>query len=405
MRILQINKYYYLRGGSERYFFELSELLKKNGHEVIPFSMENKRNGKTRYAKYFIREVNLNKFNLINIIKYFNNYEAVGKLKKLLSEEKIDLAHFHNISGQISPAIIKVLKKHNIPVVMTLHDYKLICPNAMLFTNGKVCHRCLGGKYYNCFLNRCNHNSILKSFIGMTEAYLNNKCLKSYKQINLFISPSQYLKNIYLKFGFSEEKIFVIPNFIDQSKFKIKNEKTENYLLYFGRLSKEKGIDTLIEAMAKLNTDLKLKIVGEGTEFENYELRIKNYGLSNKVQLTGAKYGDDLMDLVKNAKAVIIPSIWEENMPYSLLESLAYGKVLIASAIGGIKEIIKDNKNGLLFKPKDSSDLAKKIVKLGKIDTKTISERTRATILKFNSENHYSKINKLYNNLILANIK
>ncbi|MFH1427955.1 MAG: glycosyltransferase family 4 protein [Patescibacteria group bacterium] len=412
MRILQINKYYYLRGGSERYLFELSELLKKNGHEVIPFSMENKRNKKTKYEKYFIKEVDLNKFSLKNIIKYFYNYEAVSQLKKLLAKEKIELAHLHNITGQLSPAIIKVLKNHNIPVVMTLHDYKLICPNAMLFTKGEICHRCQGGKYYNCLLNKCNHNSLLKSFIGMSEAYLNNKWLKSYKQIDLFISPSQYLKKIYIKFGFPKEKIIVMPNFIDINKFRITNEKEDNYLLYFGRLSKEKGIDTLIEAMAKLNTDLKLKIVGEGEEFMNYELShayrqagIKNYGITNKVELIGAKYDDELAKLIKEAKAVVMPSIWEENMPYSLLESLAYDKVVIASAIGGIPEIIKDNVNGLLFEPKNSSDLAKKILKLGKINTRKIKKQTRASILKFNSQEHYNNIYKLYNNLILANIK
>lgn len=396
-----INKFFYLKGGSERYVFELTKLLESRGHTVIPFSMRDQRNFKTKYDKYFIKKVDLDKFNFKNIIKFFYNYEAIHKLKKLIEEERPDLAHLHNIAHQISPAIIKILKKYNIPVVQTLHDYKLICPNYRLFSRGQVCYKCQSGKFYNCFLNKCIKNSWLKSFLVMNEAYLNNRCLKFYDKIDRFIAPSQYMRNTCLKYGIPENRIALVYNFIDAGKELI-NHNNADYILYYGRLSKEKGIESLIKAMTMINQNTKLKIVGQGPEFSNFRFLISRFKLNNKIELLDSKYGDELNQIIAQAKAVIVPSLWPENMPYGILEALALGKVVIASRIGGLPEIINDDENGFLFTSGDSHDLANKIKRIvndKNLEVK-IEKNIPASLIKFNKEEHYTKINQIYLELL-----
>ena len=231
MKILMINKFHYLRGGSERAVFDLMKLLEINGHQVINFSMRDKKNVASKYDKFFIKNVNFEKFNVINIIKFFYNYEAVNKLKKLVEAEKPDIAHLHNIAHQISPAIISVLKKNNIPIAQTLHDYKLICPNSRLFSQGKICEKCQSGKYYNCFFGKCAHDSWVKSFLGMSEAYLNNSLFKYYNKINIFIAPSRFMKDVCVKFGLPENKIKVIYNFIEADVQANKKSRNICYIL------------------------------------------------------------------------------------------------------------------------------------------------------------------------------
>jgi len=401
MKILQINKFYYLRGGSERHVFGLSEILEEKGHKVMPFSMQNPKNKKSEFEKYFIKSRDLHKFNIINVIKYFYNFDAVKRLKKLIKDEKPDIAHLHNITGQLTPAIIKLLKKHNIPMVMTLHDYRLICPNSQLYSKGEVCYRCQGGKYYNCLLRKCAHNSYKKSFLAMLESYLNNKILNYYKYIDIFIAPSRYMKEVSVQFGIPENKIKVIYNFIPKdlkNNLQIENNKISNYLLYFGRLSREKGIGVLIDAFRKVK-GYNLKIVGSGPEYENLQGKIKKLKLNN-IELLGPKYGQDLEKLVKNVKAVIIPSLWQENMPYSLLESLDAGKIVIASRIGGMKEIINDGQNGFLFTPGDSQELANKINNLKSTDCKALKNNIKKTVLKFNIDKYIENLTEIYKSAI-----
>ncbi len=399
MKILQINKFYYLRGGCERYVFELSKILEKNGHRVIPFSMQDSRNWDTEYNKYFIDKVDLDKFSFKNIIKFFYNYEAVIKLEELIKREKPDIAHLHNIAHQLSPAIINVLKKHNIPIAQTLHDYKLICPNYRLYSKNKVCHKCIGAKYYNCFFRKCVKNSYLKSFLGMLEAYLHNNILKTYDLIDIFIAPSRFMKDTCVKFGISDKKIKVLKHFVDDKYFSV-NSETEDYLLYFGRIAKEKGIDVLLNSIKIIDKGVKLKIIGAGPDFKNYKSQIQNLKLSEKVELIGPKHGDELINFIKKAKAIIMPSVWPENMPYSLLEAMAIGKTVITSQIGGMTELIKNNENGFLFKAGDSEELARVIKNLDNHDLKKVGERARISIKNLNSQKHYIGLLENYKKLI-----
>lgn len=401
MNILLINKFYYLRGGSERQVFDMTELFEQKGHKVVPFSMQDSRNEKSDYEKYFVENINLHKAKLQNIIKYFYNYDAVRRLKKLLANEKIEIAHLHNIIGQISPAVIKVLKDRQIPIVMTLHDYRLLCPNGQMFTKGKMCDSCLGKNYYHCFTKKCMHNSYAKSLLGSLEAYLNDRISDLYSQVDLFIAPSEYMRQMAEKFGIPSEKIKVIYNFLDLKNEKFSNtEKSDDYLLYFGRLSGEKGLNILLDAFLSLSEPRKLKIAGEGPGALKLQAKIKKMNLEDRIVLVGYKKGQALTELIQKSKAVLLPSLWPENMPYSLLEAMANQKVVIASNIGGMTELIRDAENGFLFEAGDSKSLAQKIENMDSFDLDLLGKMARETIVKLNSENFYNELISNYKNLL-----
>lgn len=397
MKILQINKFYYLRGGAERYFFDLIKLLENNGHEVIPFSMRDSRNEMTPYKKYFIDKVDLDKFSIRNIIKFFYNYDAVRKLKKLIKEEKPDIAHLHNIAHQISPAIIRVLKENDIPVIQTLHDYKIVCPNYRLFSNNEACFRCKGGKFYNCAARKCMKDSRLKSILAAIESYLNKDL---YGQANLFIAPSEFMKKTCIEGGVQENKIKMMHNFVSPAFTNIEQSaEPEDYFFYYGRLSGEKGIDVLLEAAKK--EDFKLKIAGVGPDYEKLKTDIKESGLESRVELVGPKYGEELKKMIRGAKAVIAPSIWPENMPLNILETMFLGRPVIASNIGGIPEVIKDGKTGFLFEPGNVDDL---ILKIKESESSAgIGENAAREIAEKDSKKYCEELISIYKELISKN--
>ncbi len=277
MKILQINKFFWPRDGATNYFLAIRELLKQHGHQVVDFSMSHPNNLPSPYSDYFVSQVDFNqpqsflkKIKMAGRIIY--SLEAKRKLEELIKTERPDVAHLHNIYHQLSPAIIGVLKKHKIPMVMTLHDYKLICPNYLLFTQGQVCERCKKHKYYQAAIHKCVKNSFWRSLICALEAYL-----YKYKKVNCFIAPSRFMKNKVVEFGVPAEKVKYFFHFFN---FNSGESKIGDYLIYFGRLSKEKGIEVLLKAIADKNINpvksppkagsqrlfnrVKLKIVGEG---------------------------------------------------------------------------------------------------------------------------------------------
>lgn len=406
MKILEINKFHYIKGGSERYVFSVSNALAEAGHELMHFSMKSPENEMSKESDYFVDYMDMHKFSLKNIVKFFYNYEAVAKLKKLIKDKNPDLAHLHNIAHQLTPAIIKVLKDAGIPVIMTLHDYKLICPNAKLYNKNGNCEKCLGGKYYNCFLNSCMHESRAKSFLGMLEAYI-YKYKKSYDLVDLFIAPSQYMKDVTVKFGIDENKIIVIRNFLNNSAELAESADTENYFLYFGRLSEEKGIFELIEAFDSSEfKNYKLKIVGDGPSVNDLRFKIKDLGLEDKIDLLGYKSGDELKDLIQRAKAVVMPSLWAENMPYALLEACDMGKICIVSRVGGMPELIEDSQNGYLFEAGNKDELAKsmkKVLNMSENEKKTMGENAKKTANEINKQKHLEKLIDIFTNIRAKN--
>ncbi|MBU1148697.1 glycosyltransferase family 4 protein [Patescibacteria group bacterium] len=401
MKILLINKFYFRKGGAEGHYFDLKKLLEKNGHQVIPFAMENPQNLDTPYQKYFVSNMETLKPKInLGIIKEAGriiwNWEAKRKIKQLIDQEKPDLAHIHNIYHQISPSILKVLKQQGIPVVMTVHDFKLICPNYNLLASGKICQRCQGGKYYNCLLQKCHKNSWIKSLVVTGEMYI-HKLMKVYeKNIDWFVIPSRFFKDKLVEFGQAADKMSVLPNFVNAEKYHPSGQY-ENYVVFLGRLSREKGIENLLQAWAKVDPKLTLKVVGTGPEQDKLVQLTEKLNLTN-VEFTGFLSGSKLEEVMRNCLFTVAPSVCYENCPLSLLESMAYGKAVVGSHLGGIPEII-EQKYGELIEAGDSDNISQRInylfshrdqvIKMGQTASQMIKQ-------KYNPDQYYQQLMKIY---------
>ncbi|MGL6108246.1 glycosyltransferase family 4 protein [Romboutsia sp.] len=403
MKILNVNKFYYRKGGSEAYFFGLADLLKENKHEVIPFSMKDKKNYDSKYNKYFVENISYEnmgiKEKLSNGAKLIYSVEAKNKAKKIVSDCNPDIAHLHIFQHQLSPSILKQIKKNGTYIVNTVHDLKVVCPNYKMLNNDEICEKCKTDKFINCFKTKCIKGSTVNSLLNTIEAYT-HRILKSYDYVDKFICPSQFYSDKFIEFGIPKEKVVHIPNFVDTSKIK-PNYDFEDYFVYFGRLSEEKGIKTLIESM-KLIKKSKLIIVGNGPLEEELKLIVKNNNINN-IEFVGFKTGIELENIVKNSKFVVIPSEWYENAPMSIIEAMSYGKPVIGSNIGGIPEFIEHNNTGLIFEAKDSIDLENKIDTLlnNESKVKEMGRKARARAEKlYDKKVHYEKIMSLYNELM-----
>ncbi|MFZ4632502.1 MAG: glycosyltransferase [Patescibacteria group bacterium] len=404
MKILQVNKFYYPRGGADKYFIDLSRELEKDGHEAAIFSMQHPKNLKTPFSEYFVSRFSFNEGSKLNFLKapgrIIYSLEAKRKFKKLVNDFKPDIIHIHNIYHQISPSILDVAKEYKIPVVMHLHDYKLICPNYQLFVAGRTCEACNPKKYCHCIKNKCFKKSLAKSILAALEMYIHHSVLKIYeKNITTFIAPSGFMKEKLISFSWPENKIKIITNPFSPELSRNDNDKNiieEDYLLYFGRLSKEKGLETLISAAAITNS--KIKLAGVGPEKEKLE-KI-SHDLKVNTEFLGFTSGEELKLTILKAKAIIIPSIWYENMPLSLLEALNLGKLVIASNIGGIPEIIKDGQNGFLFKAGDKNDLALKIKNLDNINTLNIKDSALKSVESFNPRENARLVQNIYQEIL-----
>lgn len=345
-----VNKFFYIKGGSETYYFSLKRKLEEEGHQVIDFSMKDEKNFESPYSDFFVDNVDYSgnsslsaKLKMAANIIY--SKEAKEKFESLVLKEKPDIVHLHIFQHQISPSILDVCKEYNIPTVYTAHDLKMICLNYKMMHHGRICEDCRDGHFYHCAFNKCVKDSFSKSFINTIEGYL-HKWRKSYDAIDYIITPSDFYRRKFIEFGANPERVAHIPNFLDREKPSVnRSDDNKRYFLYFGRLSEEKGILTLVKAMEEIESDL--YIVGSGPLKEEIQGYISTNNLTN-IKLLGFKSGQELIDIVGNAKAVVLPSEWYENGPYSAIEALQLGRPIIGADIGGIPELVDGN--GYLFK-------------------------------------------------------
>lgn len=403
MRILAVNKFYYMKGGSEAYYFSLNKLCMEKGYKIIPFSMKHEKNIHSEYEKYFIENINYKNMHLktkiVNAAKIVYSVEAYKKIRKIIRDTKPDIAHLHIFQHQLSPSIIQALRKENIPIVNTVHDFKIVCPNYKMLNKNGLCGECKGGKYYRCFTNVCVKGVKLNSFVSMFEAYL-HKYLKSYSYVDKYICPSEFYVKKLSEFGVTSDKLVHISNFVDIKQFDPCYE-AENYFVYFGRISEEKGIKTLVKAMKKVNSS-KLYILGSGPLEEEIIKLSEDLNLNN-IKFLGFKEGEELKNIIRKSKFVVITSECYENCPMTIIESMAYGKAVIGSNLGGIPELIQDGITGLIFKAGEEEDLASKINYLLNDPLKCQymgkEGRVRAEKL-YDKEIHFEKINALYKSIL-----
>jgi len=408
MRILQINNCHYRRGGADSVYLNTVQLLCKNGNEVFEFSQKNKENEYSKYSTFFVKEFDSLKLpfykKFLKTPRQLYSFEAAVKLDYLLKHEKIDIAHIHLYKGVLTASILLVLKKHRIPTCITLHDYSLLCPRNILFDgDNKICEKCIKSSTINCVLKRCNRKKILFSIVSFLEFNINNTLFK----------PENYFKKIISVSKFNYEKHFVKPNlqnklvhlynfFPDCENIKT-NDIKGSYFLYFGRLSNEKGLNTLISAFSKNTLKYKLKIVGTGLLFDSLHQIINSKGLSN-IELLGYKSGNELNELILNCSFIIVPSEWYENNPMTIVEGYSFGKPVIGSRVGGIPELIIDNETGYNFEMGNVDDLEKKMslaASLSINEYKNMSVKARNfAIDNFSEATHYEKLMEIYYDMI-----
>lgn len=398
MKILLVNKFHYLKGGSEKYYFELGKLLKKYGHEVAYFSMEDEKNITTGDKEYFVEPIDLNKGSKLKALDVIYSKKNKKKMEEALENFKPDIVHLNNFQRQLSASIINPIKKKKIPIIFTAHDVQAICPAITMLDNDKnICEKCMRGKYMNCIKKKCNKGSTLKSIIGALEGYF-YRINKIYtKKIDYIITPSEFYREKLIKDGISENKIITIHNSVELKDYDIPTED-DGYALYFGRLSKEKGVLNLINAFSKLENGI-LYIAGEGPEKENIEMFIKENNLQDRIKLLGFLDSTEMKEKIRKSKFVVIPSIWYENCPYSVMETLAIGKPVIGADIGGIPELVQNNRSGIMYKYNDINELADKMQKLFNNEdlVKEFGKNAKEDANKlYNRENYYSKIIKIY---------
>lgn len=363
MKILLVNKFHYIKGGSETYYFGLGELLEKQGHEVIYFSMKDKKNRPCGQDKYFVENVDFNvpmgKMEIVKAsLKMLYSFEAKKKFEQLLKDEKPDIIHLNIFQSQLTGSIVDVAKKYHIPVVYTAHDLKSVCPNYQMLNHGIVCEKCLKGNYWNCFKTGCMKDSRAKSLLATLEALV-YRYKKTYEKLDLVITPSAFYKKKIEEAGIVKCPIIHMPNFLPEETEYKASEKPGEYFLYFGRLSREKGILTLVKAYAQAKVEKPLYIVGTGSVEKQIQKLIQEKGLSDKIKMLGFKQGKELQDIVANALCVCLPSEWYENGPYSIIEAQAAGKPVIVSNLGGLPELVEDGVTGYVCRARDVQEIEK----------------------------------------------
>lgn len=412
MKILLVNYRYFVSGGPERYMFNVKELLEKHGHTVIPFSVKCNKNVPTEYEKYFVDpigdkdavyydEVKKTPKSIMQLLgRSIYSFEVKKAIQREIKAEKPDLVYIIHFVNKLSPSVITGAKELGVPVVLRLSDYFMLCPRFDFLCNGKVCEDCTRKGYMCCIKNRCVKGSLAASVIRVFSMKV-HRLLRVYDKVDAFITPSLFLKKKLIGNGVNRRKIVHIPTFTNSPAEGQENVIGE-YGLYFGRITKEKGVETVVKAYEKM-PDKKLVIMGDADTPEGIKLKkyVKDHNLDN-ISFIGFKSGTELEDVIRNARFTIIPSIWYDNLPNTALESFKYGKPVIASRIGSLPELVKDGVNGLLFEPGNVDALVKKIEKMSDGENvKNMGNNGHNIVTReFADNRHYNYLISLFKRII-----
>lgn len=395
LTVLNISQNHYIRGGCDRYFFTMGELLQKHGNNVIPFTAASPKNEHTEWEQYFPRGADFDNPGPIDLVRFIYSRNATTSIQRLLHNTDVDIAHFHVYHGKLTASILSSIKKAGIPLIQTLHDYKLTCPIATHLSNDDICEACEGKNFYRAIPKRCNRRSLARTLLSVSESYV-SRHLGNVDKFDHFISVSNFLRKKMIQYDIPAEKISTVHNFVDVSNF-TPNYSEGDYVLYFGRVDRSKGIFTLIEAAESLK-QFPLYIAGEGEAMPEVEQFIEQNGCEH-IHLLGFKQGDELRELILNSTCTVLPSEWYENCPMSILESFAYGKPVIGADIGGIPELINHGDDGFLVPSGDVEQLRDRLQWMCDHKTQAIEMGKTAREKmenEFNADIHYEKILNVY---------
>lgn len=402
-KLLSINSYHYRRGGSDVVYLDHAALMESLGWGSAFFSMHHPKNLSTPWSSYFIDELEFGgayslSQKLRMAVKVVYSFEAQRKLRALLQDFSPDVAHLHCIYHHHSPSILPVLSDAGIPVVMTAHDLKIACPAYKMLNRTGVCERCKEGSVLNVIRHRCVRDSLAASVVVAAESGLQRMMQTYRKHLTKVVAPSRFFLEKFVEWGWPREQFAYIPNYVDAVRFDPRYEPG-NYFLYFGRLAPEKGVATLMRAAKQAG--VKLKIAGTGPiEAELHALQAE---LQADIEFLGFKSGVTLHELIRRARAVVLPSEWYENAPMSVLESFAFGKPVVGARIGGIPEMIAEGVSGWGFASGDEVELTEVLSRVQDMPSATLLQVGRSAreqvVSRFNRESYVSEMLSLYASL------
>lgn len=397
MRILNAGHHYHVQGGSDRMMLRLGELLEAKGHTVVPFASQHEDNRPSRWDDYFPPGVDTQDPSLGDAARFLYSPEARRQMARLLNDAgPFDLAHLHIYYGQLTASILKPLVAAGVPIVQTLHEFKLTCPVHSHLSQGDICEACEGYAFWRALPRRCNQGSLARTALSVLEASV-SRVLGDARQIDHFIAVSDFLREKMIEHGVvAPDRITTVHNFVDPDRFEPSTQEGK-HVLYFGRITSGKGLRTLIDAAAPL-TDLPVRIAGTGEQREALEAEVARRGLDH-VQFVGFQNGEDLWDLVRGSICTVLPSEWYESFGMTVIESFACGRPVIGADIGGIPELINNTVDGRLFPPGDAEALREalmwmqthrgEVVEMGRQGREKIEEQ-------FSPECHYEQVRDVY---------
>ncbi len=347
--LLNVNNYHYRRGGADVMYLEQSALFRELGWDVTEFAMRHPDNEPAASEDYFVDEIEFGRgYSAVEQVTRAGRVMYTGqdqrRLGALVDATRPDVAHLHNIYHHISPAILPVLARRDIPTVLTTHDLKLACPAYRMLDGDTLCERCRGGRIHNVVVRRCVKDSLPLSSVVFAETAV-HRMLGSYRRhVDRFVSPSRFYVEKFAEWGFDADRFSYIPNYVRVDDFTPADRAGDGFV-YIGRLAPEKGIGTLVRAAAL--AEVPVRIAGSGPDEAALRRLIAETGAD--VELVGRLDGDELHDLVRSARATVLPSEWYENAPVSVLESYALGTVVVGARIGGITELVREGETGYCF--------------------------------------------------------
>ncbi len=363
MKILMVNKYLMPKGGAETYVFEVGKQLDRMGHQVQYFGMDHPKRIVGNRAGVYVKYMDFHSSGLAKLtypLHIIYSREAKRKIMKVIADFQPDIVHLNNFNYQLTPSVIYGVRRaekklgRSVKIVLTAHDVQLSCPNHMM--NNPVthenCEKCVTDGYWNCVRGRCIHQSRLRSALGALEGWIYHR-LNTYRHIDLTIYPSAFISTKLNSNPELKKRYVVLHNFVTETEPKPERMNKEDYVLYFGRFSHEKGMETLIEVCRAL-PQIRFQFAGSGP-LEDLLTDVKN------AECVGFQTGEALQERIAKARYSVLPSEWYENCPFSVLESITCHTPVIGARIGGIPELIRDGETGLLFESGNTEDLRDKI--------------------------------------------
>lgn len=403
MRILLVNSHLVPRGGDWTYVRTVQALLETHGHEVLLYGLQIEGSATTLEFGELLTEIDFRKAHerrswadVVHVLRRtLYSREANASIERVLSRYRPDIVHLNNIHHFLTPSIVWPIVRRDIPIVWTLHDYTIICPNTTMLSHSQICEACALGRYYPCVLKKCKRASVWASMLAAAEAYLHH-WIHSYEKVAMYIAPSRFLLDKCVAHGMDPQRLSHFPNPIERPGSG-SHRHSDGTGVYVGRLSEEKGVKTLLRALAHVPS-ARCDIIGDGPLRAELEQMAGNLGLNN-VRFLGRLPSEQVAKRMGECGFLVIPSEWYENCPYAGMEAMMNGKPVVASAIGGLAEIIEHEVSGILCPPGDSrafADAFSRLVGEPQVSAQMGREaETRARLL-FDSEEYYKKLAALY---------